>query len=187
MADRSITIKPFARRAAGSLAQRVLFTSIALLILPLLIHTFLLYKREYRENVDDALVTMRSLAESRSLYVEQTIENQEMILQALSDEIPETSEARQEFLLRQAKEYEIDQLIYVAFADQKPVCDDLVCRDPTFRLFFSPQGPDDFVFINPDASDQKDWLYVGKKIGTSAALLVATPAKRFLERLTYRE
>ena len=191
MADRSITIKPFARRAAGSLAQRVLFTSIALLILPLLIHTFLLYKREYRENVDDALVTMRSLAESRSLYVEQTIENQEMILQALSDEIPETSEARQEFLLRQAKEYEIDQLIYVAFADQKSVCDDFVCSDPTFRPFLSAKGPDEFVFINPDASEHRDWLYVGKKIAPSGqaagALLIATPATRILERLKYRE
>ena len=138
MTDRPISIKPdhpgqkpLSRLAAGSLAQRVLFMSIALFGLPLLIHTFFLYHREYRENVADALITMRSLAESRALYMEQMIQNQLTILQALVDDLPEGARNKNEFLKNEANEYGVDDLFYVAFdKNQKPVCDDLFCRDP---------------------------------------------------------
>ena len=96
MTDRSITIKPdhqeqkpFRAVLPARWPRRVLFMSIALLGLPLLIHTFFLYHREYHENIADAFITMRSLAESRALYLEQMIQNQLTILQALVDDLPE--------------------------------------------------------------------------------------------------
>ena len=189
MADPSITIKPFARKAAGSLAQRVLFVSVLLVGLPLLVHTFFLYHREYRENVDDTLLTMRSLAESRALILEQTIQNQELIIQALIEDLPAVPQDRQEFLKRAAQEYELDQLIDVDFMDHKAVCDDFLCHDPTFGPFLS-QG-DTFVFMNPHAQGRKHWLYVGKAIVASGqktgALLAATSAKRLLKQLDFRD
>jgi phosphoserine phosphatase RsbU/P len=184
---------PFSRRAAGSLAHRVLFMSIALLGLPLLIHTFFLYHREYRENVVDAFQTMRSLAESRATYMEQMIQNQQIVLHALEDEIPPDPAAQKDFFHHAAEEYEVDELFYVAFdADHNPVCPDPLCQDPTFLPYLSDgirQGS--FVFLNPRGESKNDWLYVGKTIAagqmTTGALVIATPAERFLSRLVYLE
>jgi len=200
MTDPSISIKrdhqeqkPLSRLAAGSLAQRVLFMSIALLGFPLLIHTFFLYHREYRENITDAFVTMRSLAESRALYMEQMIGNQLTILQALSDTLPWPTREKNEFLKKQAKEYGVEELFYVTFdKDQKPICDDLFCRDPSVQPFIQKgieKGT--LVFINPNAADKNEWLYVGKMIFVAGrlrgALFIATPTDRFLTQLAYRE
>ncbi len=200
MTDPSITIKPdhqeqkpFSRRAAGSLAQRVLFMSIALLGLPLLIHSFFLYHREYRDNVADAFITMRSLAESRALYMEQMIQNQLTILQALIDDLPEAAREQNLFLKSEAKEYGVDELFYVAFdSNQNPVCEDLFCRDSTVLPFIQQSiQSGKLIFINPNSTDKNEWLYVGKLIKSSGrlqgALVIATPTDRFLTRLAFRE
>jgi phosphoserine phosphatase RsbU/P len=199
MTDRSISIKsdpaskPLSRLAAGSLAQRVLFMTIVLVGLPLLIHTFLLYHREYRENIDDALLTMRSLAESRALYMEQMVQNQLTILGALSDDFPESRLGQNEFLKSEAKEHGVDQIFYVTFdSDQKPVCEELFCRDPSILPAMQQLIQNKTLFfINRNAEDHNEWLYVGKMIGSSGsvqrALLIATPADRILTRLAYRE
>ena len=183
----------FSRRVAGSLAQRVLFMGLILLGLPLLIHTFYLYHREYQDNVDDAFITLRSLAESRALYVEQMVQNQLNIIQALIDELPNGSEERDQFLKKEAKQYEVDDLFFVAFGeDEAPVCDDLFCQDSSFvPLLKQADSTGTFIFINPNAKEKNAWLYVGRYVDgadlSKGALVVATPTDRLLSRLAYRE
>lgn len=166
---------------------------IALLGLPLLIHTFFLYHREYRENVNEALITMRALAESRALYLEQMIQSQLTILQALIDDLPAEKRGQNEFLKNEGKEYGVDELFYVAFDEnQKPVCDELFCRDPAVQPFIQQAIQNkSLIFIHPNAEGNNEWLYVGKLIEASGrlqgALIIATPTDRLLSRLAYRE
>ena len=167
--------------------------SLALFGLPLLIHTFFLYHREYSDNVDEALVTMRALAESRALYLEQMIQNQLTILTALIDDLPKDSLARKEFLKSEAKEYEADELFFVSFDEhKKPVCDNLFCNDPSVQPFIEQAVQSkNLIFIHPSADAANERLYVGKMILESGqlkgALLIATPTDRLISRLVYRE
>lgn len=199
MTDRAITIKPdslqkrFAKTIRGSLAQRVLLISIALLGLPLLVHTFFLYHREYRENLDDTFLTLRSLGESRALYLEQMIQNQKIYLQAILEKLPNDPEAQKEFLRFQAREYQVDDLFYVSFDDlQKIQCDDLFCKDPAFLpLLERSRDRSDFVLINPHAVEKNEWIYVGRKFissnQTEAALVIATSVEHIFRELATQE
>jgi serine phosphatase RsbU (regulator of sigma subunit) len=138
MDDPAITIKNDSkhstRKAFGSLAQRVLFMNIALLGLPLLIHTIFLYHREYKDSVEDAFITMRSLAESRVLYLEQMIQNQMAILHMLSNGTPLQPQEREKFLKQEEKEYLLDQILFVPTQSNDFHCDDPICRAQDFQV-----------------------------------------------------
>ncbi|MBF8263858.1 MAG: hypothetical protein HW387_1523 [Parachlamydiales bacterium] len=151
--------------------------SVVLLGLPLLIHTFFLYHREYRENVDDAFLTMRSLAESRALYIEQMIQYQQTILGDLEDDLPETGEAIKEFLQSEAKKFDLQSLFYAAFDEaQKSFCQE----------FLTLAGQKKFVLICPQASEKNQRLYVGRNT-PKGALVIATPADQLMTRLAVQE
>lgn len=192
MDDRSIRIKSFSRRATGSLARRVLYASLALLGLPLLIHTFFLYQREYSQTEEKIFESLRYLAESRALYIEQMIRNQQALLRAVSDELPLLAETRNAFLEKEAKEYEIDQMFYVELEDGKPLCEDALCKDPSFIPFIQEAiNSEFFVFINPFSEGQHYRLFVGKTVPSSgnpkALFIVATQTKILLAHLTHLE
>lgn len=79
MSERKITIKPY---RGGSLGLRVFLISLALLILPLFVHTFLLYKKEYQEKLDDIRLTLRVIGEGQKALLEERIEIYSRILEA---------------------------------------------------------------------------------------------------------
>ncbi len=188
MADRQIRIKTFSRGASGSLAKRVLYGSLALLGLPLIVHTFFLYRREYDESVRSAFQSLDYLADGRALYIEQMISNQERLLNALQDDLPSSPEARSAFLKEEATENGVSQLLYVELDNGKPVCDDFLCQDPSFRPFLKEAvEKENFVFINPFAEHKYYRLFVGKTIPSSgnpkALFLVATRSEEILKHV----
>lgn len=194
MTDSLLTIKNdsqeakrISKRAAGSLAGRILIMSIALLGLPLLIHTFFLYHREYRENVDDALLTMRSLAESRALYIEQMIENQQTILEALSKDLPLSELESNEYLNKEAKEYELDDLFSVHY-EKVPICDRPLCNDPTFQSVLEQSRVKKSFDWMRVQEGQESTLYVGSWVNsTNQVLVIGTKISHILTRLAYQE
>jgi sigma-B regulation protein RsbU (phosphoserine phosphatase) len=167
MTDRSITIKAFSRKLAPSLAWRVLVGSLALLGLPLLIHTFFLYRREYRENVHDTFQSLQYLAEGRVLYLEEMIQNEQNILTAIESELPAAPEERTVFLNREAPEYGLDAILYIEPGNAP-------------RSFLAEAAKKDkFVFIEGTS------LYVGKTLASGALFVVKTELSPLLSRLAH--
>lgn len=188
MADRQIRIKSFSRRAAGSLARRVLYGSLALLGLPLLVHTFFLYKREYNLNVQDAFESLGLLAESRALYIDQLIQSQQNLLEALSDDLPVGENERDAFLAEEARQYKsVSQFIYAPLVQGAPVCDARLCRDQTYLPFLQKATERDrYVFINPFSETEATYLVVCKTM-PNALFCAVSDAARMLENLTLVE
>lgn len=58
---------------AGSLARRVIFVCLALLVVPLFLHSFYLYRLEYREKIADVELTLRVLAEAQETLLQERI------------------------------------------------------------------------------------------------------------------
>lgn len=147
----------------GSLARRVLIGSILLLGLPLLVHTFFLYHREYRENINDAFTILRTIAESRTLYLEQMIQCQQDMLSGLLDNLPENPEERSAFMQKEAKEYHIDQF--------------LVLEDPKDERM----KEETFVFVDRTKRE----LVVGTKLTPRSVFLITTPTDELLKRMQH--
>ena len=68
-----ITPAPQWKSLLGCLARRVLSISLLLLVLPLLIHAFLLYKEGLRQSVTDNLNQLSLLARSEGTFIQQLI------------------------------------------------------------------------------------------------------------------
>lgn len=178
MADRPITIKLDSRKMRGSLARRVLYGSLILLAIPLLIHTFFLYRREYKENLHDAFESLQYLAESRALYLEEMIRSQGRLLQAMEKNIPREAVEREAFLKREAARSQLGGLLYVEWIDGEPICDASLSCDPSFRpLLKEARQRQQFSFINVRSCES--CLYVGRSVGGAAGdfLLIRTSLK----------
>jgi serine phosphatase RsbU (regulator of sigma subunit) len=80
MSERKITIKPY----EGSLGLRVFLISLALLILPLFLHTLLLYRHEYQQKLDDIQSILKVIGEGQRALLEERIEIQGRVLSAAS-------------------------------------------------------------------------------------------------------
>jgi sigma-B regulation protein RsbU (phosphoserine phosphatase) len=189
MADRLIRIKTFSHGATGSLARRVLYGSLALLGLPLIVHTFFLYHREYDESVKSAFQSLSYLAEGRVLYLEHMIRNQERLLNVLVDEIPQSPEARRMFLEQEAQKSGVTQLLYVELDNGEPVCDDSLCQDPSFLPYLQDAAKrENYAFVNPYAKEKYYRFFVGKTIPSSgnpkALFFIATKSSRILKYMT---
>jgi len=189
MTDRPSRIKNFSRSATGSLARRVLYASLALVGLPLLVHTFFLYRREYNLNVRDAFESLSYLSENRSLYLNQLILNQQNLLEGLSDDLPLAAAERDTLLIQEAKEYEVEQFLYIQIENGEPLCQDPICQDPSFRPFLQEAlQKDKFGFINPFSEEKNYELIVGRTLPSpkdpQALFCVITSATQILERLS---
>ncbi len=190
MADRQIRIKSFSKKAAGSLARRVLYGGLALLGLPLLIHTLFLYKREYNLNVADAFESLGLLAMSRALYIDQLIRNQQNILEAIWSDFPSHQNNIDAFLKEEADLFKsVDHFVYAPIENGTLVCDDpLLCKDLTYRPFLQQAiETDQSVFINPFSETEENYLVVCKTLPSAsapAALLCAvSDASQMLKNL----
>jgi len=89
MSERKITIKPY----SGSLGLRVFLISLALLILPLFLHTFFLYQTEYRQKLNDVQLTIRIIGEGQKALLEERILAQKNILSFASSDFSELKES----------------------------------------------------------------------------------------------
>lgn len=189
MADRPIRIKSFSRSATGSLARRVLYGALALLGIPLFVHTFFLYKREYNINIQDAFESLGLLAESRALYIDEVIRNQQNLLEALWADLPSHENEIDSFLKQEADLFKtVDQFIYMPIEGGMPVCENALCKDPTYRPFLlKAMQKDQFIFINPFSESEEDTLFVCKTVPSAkepAALFCAVSnASQMLEHL----
>lgn len=185
MADRPLRIKLFSKRAAGSLAKRILFASLVLLGFPLLIHSFFLYHKEYSLSVEDAFRSLHYLAEGRAAYFEQFIESQQTLITAIESELPSDPSARKEFLKKQARKLGLDELIYVERQKDQFLCSDRICSDSTYKIFLEKaQASRSFAFINPYSKGKRYRLFVGKTLSSSALLMIATKTSRLLKKLS---
>lgn len=193
MADRPIRIKSFSQKATGSLARRVLYGSLALLGLPLLIHTFFLYKREYNLNVQDAFESLGLLAESRALYIDQLIRNQQNLLEALFDDLPFGNVEREAFLAEEASQFKsVERFIYADIENGRVLCEDIICQNPTYNSFLQQAVLNDrFVFINPFSKEKHYDLVVCKTVPSrelpTALFCAISNASQMLENLTLIE
>lgn len=70
MADSNITKK---HHPTGSLARRILFIAILLLVVPLFLQTLFLYIKEYQERLDEIREQYQVLAKERGRYIEEMI------------------------------------------------------------------------------------------------------------------
>jgi sigma-B regulation protein RsbU (phosphoserine phosphatase) len=84
---------------SGSLARRVLLVCLCLLVVPLFLHTFLLYQQEYRQRIEDAEGLLRMIGEGEKELLEEIIEAEWQILETVSKDVSEHSKDLQIFVL----------------------------------------------------------------------------------------
>ncbi len=154
-----------------SLAKRVLYSSLALLGLPLLVHTLFLYHQEYEDNLQGAFSSLEDFSSGMVLFLEQRIRYQHSLIDALANDSP----------LLQKKilgDLGLGDLLSVSWKDGKPVCGEGVCCS----CLQEAARQSEFAFIDPSASEKK--IYVGQKDpGSDSLLMITNPANKFLKTL----
>ena len=142
----------------GSLARRVMLGSVLILGIPLVVHTFLMYRSEYRANIFDTFTMLNQLTESKTLYFEQMVRCQRDLLSGILDNIPSDPTERALFMQKEAKEYHIGE----------------------FLILKSKNPPATFVRV--DRKEKK--LLVGIKFDEQSLLVITTPIDELMERLS---
>ncbi len=141
-------------------------------------------------NVQDAFESLGLLAQSRALYIDQLIKNQQNLLEALWDDLPAHENERNAFLEQEARQYKsVDQFIYAPLVDGLPACEAPLCQDPSYRPFLQKAlERDQYVFINPFSETEATYLDVCKTIPSvkdaTALFCAVSDASRMLENLT---
>jgi serine phosphatase RsbU (regulator of sigma subunit) len=79
MTDQKLTIKP---HATLSLSQRVVLIILCLLVIPLFLHSILLYRQEYAEKVGDTKVLLQAIVEGQKALFEDKMKLQWLALDA---------------------------------------------------------------------------------------------------------
>ncbi|MBI3508457.1 MAG: PP2C family protein-serine/threonine phosphatase [Chlamydiia bacterium] len=70
----------------GSLARRVIFVSLALLVIPLFLHSLFLYRLEFREKYQDVELTLTIIGEAQIALIQERIHGQWDVLDAVSQQ-----------------------------------------------------------------------------------------------------
>ncbi len=79
--------KPTKKGIAASLAMRIFFVNIVILVLPLLIHSIISYRHEYRIRMRDAFHSLRIIGFNRQKLIEDLFHYQETVLAVVEKEV----------------------------------------------------------------------------------------------------
>ena len=198
----NLSAKTLQKKLIGSLALRVFYVALILLILPLFLHTILMYRTEYREKVQDLFIHLNILGESQANSISQKMALQERMLKRISGNIDFEREATENFFDSDVNQY-LDMISNIVIANQifylsYKAEDNLLCTatsDKTIlgenyatkKDFFDALKIHESYFLDK----KKDLLFItrtiySKKTNSAAGLLVASFAPTyFVQELTY--
>ncbi len=94
-----------------SLSFRIFFLCFLFLIIPLVVHTFFLYREEYEEALNDTFSSLFLFSRDRAYFLEEILEKEKNLFTLFSEEIPSLSP--DSFLEERAKLFSIPFLFLV--------------------------------------------------------------------------
>lgn len=181
------------KRITGSLALRVFFISALLLVLPLILHTVIMYRQEYRMRLEDLFISLEILGENRILLIKEMIDEQHKFLNVVAYQIEKEDlsyAGMSKYFENIAKEYELSKIFFLG----KNNSNEWVCRasskecilgeDYSFLSSLITKG--EFAYVGYSPFLKKKLFYVGKTIYGSAsnkpigAVLIASPVQKLL-------
>lgn len=181
-----------AKKGFISLALRILIISLLLLAIPLILHTFWMYRQEYQESKKDLLEILKEEGEGRLYLLDQMVDTQLRFLKIVKENLPGNSEAGLNqffhvwgdlfqasslFLLQK----EGDQLKCAASSVERMVGEDYsflqkeLIKDHFLFLGTSPHSTDKLLFVALT-------LYDGGK-DPIGALVIGNPVNFLIDRL----
>ena len=198
----NLSAKTLQKKLIGSLSLRVFYVALVLLILPLFLHTILMYHTEYKQKVKDLFVHISILGESQANYITQKMKMQERMLKRISEHVNFEKEAKENFFDSDVNAY-LDmiadiviahEIFYLAYKAE----DNLLCTATSDKTFLGNNfaTKKDFfdslkIYENYFLDKKKDLLYVTRTIyskttNSAAGLLVASfKPSYFVEELTF--
>lgn len=181
----------------GTLAARVLFISVLLLALPLLIHSLLMYRQEYKDYRQELFLSLKLIGESRVLLIDQMVESQETFLRIVEESLsPENDAGLNSFFKVWVELFQASKLFYLQMTDGKLLClasslEEMVGED--FSFLNNELNKPSFIFLGDSPHLQEKLFYVAITLkdpneeSPVGALVVATPASSLLRRLAALE
>jgi sigma-B regulation protein RsbU (phosphoserine phosphatase) len=202
MSGKEITKKPLIKRINTSIIFRVFYLSLILIVLPLVLHSFWMYRRDLDQRKQELFTSLNILAETRSSFIHEIIEDKQGLLNLIEDDTQfiqsiegnSQEESVQNYLKKVASEFKLSEIFFLeadTFFCKNSSNEILLGKDFSKYLFLiSKFGEDNFVIFGVLPFIQEKRLFVGKtlydqKTGNEIGILLATtPAEALVARLS---
>ena len=186
----NLSAKTLQKKLIGSLSLRIFYVALVLLILPLFLHTILMYRTEYKNKVQSLFSELSIIGESQKNYIAQNLSLHERMLKKIDENVDFEKEGAGNFFENDINQYlsniasialanEIfylsykaeDNLLCIATSDKKTLGENF----STKKEFFDSLKSNENYFFSPN----KDILFItktifSKKTNSAAGLLVAS-------------
>jgi len=179
-------------KITGSLALRVLFLSVIILVVPLFFHTIVSYRHEYESSKKELFQELKILAKGREYLIERMRTFQISALAVLEDQISKDMSFQEldEYLQEAASKLRVSKIFYV----EDNQYGELVCKASStgcligadYSAVKSFLTSDDFSYVTFSPHLDKSYLFVGKTMrreGALGAMIIASPAHSLVKGL----
>jgi phosphoserine phosphatase RsbU/P len=198
MADLKITQKIFRRKnLTTSIALRIFFISFIVVILPLLFHSFLVYKKEYSQKIKDHFISLNILGNSHKSLMEEEIDFYKTILTIIEKDIDLATEKNSftinDYLKKTAILVQSKEIFYLSSEDKS-----LTCKFSSSEEFLKK----DFSFLSDIVSKENmvfekrgflssDCLYISHRLyekdKSSGVIIIGVPISSFIKSISLKE
>lgn len=181
-----------AKKGFISLALRILIISLLLLAIPLILHTFWMYRQEYQESKKDLLETLKEEGEGRLYLLDQMVDTQLRFLKVVKENLPQNSEAGlNQFFHVWAELFQASNLFLIEKDNDKLKCvassiERMVGEDYSFLQ--KNLSKDHFLFLGKAPHSEAKLLYVALTLYDGGkdpigALVIGNPVDFLINRL----
>lgn len=111
--------KPFYKRLGATIALRVFYLSIAFIVVPMIFHTFWMYKRDYLQRQKELITSLSILAESKAALLQELVDDKFNIMAFvegrffLEEESFQLNQTFSEYLENIANEFHLSELLFL--------------------------------------------------------------------------